>query len=158
MIARVYADGACIGNPGPGGFAAVVLVDGSEPRWLTGADPQTTNNQMELTAAIRGLEEARALGPDEILVYSDSKYLIRGITEWIGAWRRNGWLTSGKQPVKNRDLWMRLDALTADGKVAWRYVRGHAGNKYNEQCDRRAKEMAWQVARRRVPERRTPER
>ena len=153
MVSRVYADGACIGNPGPGGFAAVVLVEGQEPRWLTGADPRTTNNQMELTAAIRGLEEARAIGADEILVFSDSQYLIRGITEWISGWRRNGWLTSGKQPVKNRDLWIRLDALTSDGKVAWRHVRGHAGNHYNEECDRRASEMAWQVARRRPPER-----
>lgn len=148
MLARMYSDGACIGNPGPGGFAAVVLVEGQEPRWLTGAAASTTNNQMELMAAIRGLEEARALGADEILVFSDSQYMIRGITEWINGWRRNGWLTSGKQPVKNRDLWMRLDALTAGGKVAWRFVRGHAGNHYNEECDRKANEMAWQVARR----------
>lgn len=147
MITRVYSDGACIGNPGPGGFAAVVLVEGEEPRWLTGANPRTTNNQMELTAAIRGLEEARSLGADEILVYSDSQYLIRGITEWIKGWRRNGWLTSGKQPVKNRDLWMRLDALTGGG-VVWRYVRGHAGNHYNEECDRRASAMARQATRR----------
>lgn len=164
MITRVYSDGACIGNPGPGGWAAVVLVDGdAAPSWLTGAEPLTTNNKMELLSALRGIEEARRLGAEQIVVYSDSQYLVRGMTEWIDGWKRNGWLTASKQPVKNRDLWMRLDAVIRAGrsgaeiggnglsggmKVAWTYVRGHAGNHYNEECDRRANDMAWAVSRR----------
>ncbi len=129
---EVYTDGACRGNPGPGGWAAVVRdADGS--RELTGFDPSTTNNRMELTAAIEALA---TLPPDsQVRVLSDSKYVIDGITNWCSAWIRRGWRKSDGKPVLNRELWQRLIEETSRMKVDWRWVEGHSGQEENERCD-----------------------
>jgi len=129
---EVYADGACRGNPGPGGWG-VLLREGKRERELHGGEPATTNNRMELTAVIRALE---ALAPgSQVRVYTDSQYVQKGISEWIHAWKRRGWRTSGKEPVKNQDLWMRLDELARAHEVEWFWVKGHAGHPENERAD-----------------------
>jgi ribonuclease HI len=129
---EVYADGACRGNPGPGGWG-VLLREGKRERELHGGEPATTNNRMELTAVIRALE---ALAPGSLVhVYTDSQYVQKGISEWIHAWKRRGWRTSSKEPVKNQDLWMRLDELSRGHTIEWRWVRGHAGHPENERAD-----------------------
>lgn len=132
----IYTDGGCQPNPGPGGWGAVILAQGAEPRELAGGEPASTNNRMELTAAIRALESLEA--PSRVELVTDSTYLEKGITEWIAGWRRRGWLTAAKEPVKNRDLWMALDEAAQRHQVRWRWVRGHAGNRFNE----RAHELA----------------
>jgi ribonuclease HI len=133
----VYTDGACSGNPGSGGWGAVILVDGEEIR-LSDGEKVTTNNRMELMAAISSLEKI-ALNPDwagrDISVYIDSQYVKNGITTWIKSWKKNGWKTANKEPVKNKDLWMELDELVEGLSLRWVWVKGHAGNKYNEICD-----------------------
>ena len=127
-----YADGACRGNPGPGGWG-VLLVQGGRERELHGGEPATTNNRMELTAVIRALEAVPA--GTRLRLYTDSQYVQKGITAWIHDWKRRGWRTAEKKPVKNQDLWMRLDAL-ADGRdLEWHWVRGHAGHDGNERAD-----------------------
>lgn len=133
----VFTDGGCSGNPGPGGWAWVIVADGeTRERW--GAEAGTTNNRMELSAVISALEE---LGSDSGLagrpatLYTDSQYVQRGISSWIANWKRNGWRTASKEPVKNKDLWMRLDELASSRPIQWRWVKGHAGNRYNERCD-----------------------
>jgi len=129
---EVYADGACRGNPGPGGWG-VLLREGKRERELHGGEPATTNNRMELTAVIRALE---ALAPgSQVHVYTDSQYVQKGISEWIHAWKRRGWRTSGREPVKNQDLWMRLDELARAHEVEWFWVKGHAGHPENERAD-----------------------
>ena len=129
---EVYADGACRGNPGPGGWG-VVLREGGRERELHGYDPATTNNRMELTAVIRALE---ALAPgSSVRVYTDSQYVQKGITAWIHDWKRRGWRTADKQPVKNQDLWRRLDELAGAHHVEWHWVKGHAGHPENERAD-----------------------
>jgi len=129
---EVYADGACRGNPGPGGWG-VLLREGKHERELHGGEPDTTNNRMELTAVIRALE---ALAPgSQVRVYTDSQYVQKGISEWIHAWKRRGWRTAGKEPVKNQDLWMRLDELARAHEVEWFWVKGHAGHPENERAD-----------------------
>lgn len=129
---EVYADGACRGNPGPGGWG-VLLREGKHERELHGGEPATTNNRMELTAVIRALE---ALAPgSQVRVYTDSQYVQKGISEWIHAWKRRGWRTSGKEPVKNQDLWMRLDELARAHAVEWFWVKGHDGHPENERAD-----------------------
>lgn len=132
---RVYTDGGCKGNPGPGGWGVVVVVpDGSPPRELHGGEPETTNNRMELYAAIQGLERI----PEGRLVqlWCDSKYVQDGIQYWINNWRHNGWKTSAGKPVKNADLWERLDAATSrHDEISWRWVKGHAGHPLNERAD-----------------------
>jgi ribonuclease HI len=129
---EVYADGACRGNPGPGGWG-VLLREGKRERELHGGEPATTNNRMELTAVIRALE---ALAPGSLVhVYTDSQYVQKGISEWIHAWKRRGWRTSSKEPVKNQDLWMRLDELARAHAVEWFWVKGHAGHPENERAD-----------------------
>jgi len=137
-----YTDGACSGNPGPGGWGVVLEAweDGTlvRTRELSGAEAQTTNNRMELMAAIAALEALTR--PSEITVVTDSNYLRHGITEWIHRWRRNGWKTSGKKPVKNADLWERLDAAEARHKVKWHWVKGHSGHDQNERADQLARE------------------
>ncbi|MBQ3686382.1 MAG: ribonuclease HI [Treponema sp.] len=134
----VYTDGGCHGNPGPGGWGAVII-DGNDVRELSGGEAATTNNRMELTAAIRVLEavsaEAEWAGKT-VRVFIDSQYVKNGITGWIANWKRNGWRTAAKKPVLNRDLWERLDALASSLSVQWVWVKGHAGVKYNEICDR----------------------
>ena len=128
----IYTDGACSGNPGPGGWAAVIL-DGKEERILSGHEENTTNNRMELLAAINGLDAIDL--KDSVLVYTDSKYVMDGITGWIKGWKRNNWRTSANKPVKNIDLWQSLDKITLNRDIEWRWVKGHSGNKYNDLVD-----------------------
>lgn len=132
---EIYTDGACRGNPGPGGWAAVLRSGGRE-KVLQGCEPETTNNRMELTAAVRALQALKQ--PAQIVVYTDSKYVQQGISEWLPAWRARGWKTAGKKPVKNQDLWQALEQAAHGHDIEWRWVRGHAGNPYNEQVDRLA--------------------
>ncbi len=129
---EVYADGACRGNPGPGGWG-VLLRQGGRERELHGGEALTTNNRMELTAVIRALE---ALEPGAtVRVYTDSQYVQKGISGWIHDWKRRGWRTADKKPVKNQDLWLRLDELARGHAVEWHWVRGHAGHPENERAD-----------------------
>jgi ribonuclease HI len=132
----IFTDGGCSGNPGPGAWAfVIVLASGNLED--SGFDPATTNNRMELTAVIRALERAGSVPRDGsvLRVHTDSQYVKNGITQWIHAWKRNGWRTSGKDPVKNRDLWEALDAVNAERKPEWVWVKGHAGHPENERCD-----------------------
>ncbi|GAA4411755.1 ribonuclease HI [Quisquiliibacterium transsilvanicum] len=129
---EIYTDGACKGNPGPGGWGALLRVRGEEKE-LFGGERQTTNNRMELTAVIRALEALA--GPSRVAVHTDSQYVQKGISEWIKGWKARGWLTSDRKPVKNADLWRELDALAAKHEVQWHWVRGHAGHPENERAD-----------------------
>jgi ribonuclease HI len=143
----IYTDGACSGNPGPGGWGVVLSWQGKEKE-LYGSDPLTTNNRMELMAAIQALEALRR--PATVTLYTDSKYLLDGITKWITGWQRNGWLTSAKKPVKNDDLWRRLVRAMDGHEIVWLWVKGHAGDPGNERADalaRRGIEDAATVAR-----------
>jgi len=133
----IHTDGACSGNPGPGGWGAI-LQWGDRARELKGGEPNTTNNRMELMAAIMALEALRR--PCVVDLHTDSQYLRNGITTWIHTWKRNGWRTSDKKPVKNADLWQRLDAALGHHKIAWHWVRGHAGHDLNERADQLARE------------------
>lgn len=132
-----YTDGACSGNPGPGGWGVLLIAREGDSvvkeRELSGGEGLTTNNRMELLAAISALEALAK--PSEITVVTDSAYLKNGVTEWIHGWKRNGWRTAGKDPVKNADLWQRLDQAQARHKVAWRWIKGHAGHAENERAD-----------------------
>lgn len=128
----IYADGACKGNPGPGGWGALLRAGGRE-RELFGGEAHTTNNRMELTAVIRALEALRR--SSRVRVYTDSQYVQQGISGWIHGWKRKGWKTAGGTPVKNADLWRHLDALAAQHSVEWHWVRGHAGHPENERAD-----------------------
>ncbi|MGA2043779.1 MAG: ribonuclease HI [Roseiarcus sp.] len=128
----IWTDGACSGNPGPGGWGAVLCCDGRE-RDLCGGEASTTNNRMELIAAICALEALSR--PCAVDLHTDSQYLRGGVTSWIGNWKRNGWRTADKKPVKNEDLWRRLDAAAARHEIAWAWVRGHAGDAMNERAD-----------------------
>ena len=133
----VYTDGGCSGNPGPGGWACVVIADG-EARELSGGEVHTTNNKMELTAAINALAAVHntvRFAGRPVTLYSDSQYVRNGITAWIHGWKKNGWKTAAKKPVLNQDLWQQLAALNAALNVEWRWVKGHAGVQYNERCD-----------------------
>ena len=134
-LVEIYADGACRGNPGPGGWGALLMFDGREKE-LSGAESLTTNNRMELTAVIQALEALRR--PVKARVYTDSEYVRRGITEWLPAWKARGWRTADKKPVKNQDLWEKLEALAAGHEVEWRWVKGHSGVPGNERVDRLA--------------------
>ncbi len=133
----IWTDGACSGNPGPGGWGAVLRY-GSREKELKGGEPLTTNNRMELTAAIEALESLTR--PWAISLHTDSQYLRNGITSWLDGWKRNGWRTSDKKPVKNEDLWRRLEAAAARHVVDWLWVKGHAGDAINERADRLARE------------------
>jgi ribonuclease HI len=128
----VYTDGACSGNPGPGGWGAI-LVWGDKEREIKGGEPNTTNNRMELMAAIAALEALKR--PCAVEIHTDSQYLRNGIMSWIHSWKRNGWRTSSKSAVKNVDLWQRLDAALAQHKINWHWVKGHAGHDMNERAD-----------------------
>jgi ribonuclease HI len=134
---EIFTDGACSGNPGPGGWAAILRYRAAEKE-LSGSEPDTTNNRMELTAAIAALEALRR--PCRVRLYSDSQYLRDGITKWIHGWKARGWRTADKKPVKNIDLWQRLDAAAARHQVAWEWVRGHAGHPENERADALARD------------------
>jgi ribonuclease HI len=131
-VVRIYTDGACKGNPGPGGWGAL-LRSGTHERELYGGDPATTNNRMELTAVIRALEALKR--PSKVEVYTDSEYVMKGITEWLAAWKRRGWKTADRKPVKNADLWRELEELVHKHEVRWHWVRGHAGHPENERAD-----------------------
>jgi ribonuclease HI len=134
---EVHTDGACSGNPGPGGWGAILEWNGKR-RELSGGEPLTTNNRMELMAAIAALETLRR--PMRVVLFTDSQYLRQGITEWIDGWRARGWRTADKRPVKNQDLWERLDAARKRHQVEWRWLKGHAGHAENERADELARE------------------
>ena len=129
----IYTDGSSRGNPGPGGWAAIID-DGKTVREIGGADERTTNNRMELTAVIKALESVDGNG-DEITLYTDSEYVMKGITLWIKNWQKKGWKTAGKKAVLNQDLWQELLMVTEEKQVEWKYVAGHAGIALNERCD-----------------------
>ncbi|MEQ8965198.1 MAG: ribonuclease HI [Azospirillaceae bacterium] len=133
---EVFTDGACSGNPGPGGWGAV-LRWGEAEKELWGGESETTNNRMELMAAIRALEALKR--PMRVALTTDSRYVRDGVTQWLPGWRRNGWKTAAKKPVKNRDLWERLDAAMRTHTVEWHWVRGHAGHPENERADELAR-------------------
>ncbi len=128
----IYTDGACVGNPGPGGYGVLIL--GLKPKRLSGGFAHTTNNRMELMACIKALEEMEGK-KTPIELFTDSTYVRNGITDWVNGWKAKGWKTSMKKPVKNADLWMRLDALNGQSNVEWKWVRGHNGNPHNETVD-----------------------
>jgi ribonuclease HI len=130
----IYTDGACKGNPGPGGWGALLSSNGTTKE-LFGGEPNTTNNRMEMMAVIRALEALKR--PCKVQLYLDSKYVLQGITEWIVGWKARGWKTASKEPVKNVELWQRLDAIVSTGghEIDWRWVKGHAGDPGNERAD-----------------------
>ena len=138
----IHTDGACSGNPGPGGWGAI-LQWGDHRREFKGGEPHTTNNRMELMAAISALEALKR--PCDVDIHTDSQYLRQGIMSWIHGWKRNGWRTGDKKPVKNVDLWLRLDAAIARHTVHWHRVRGHAGHDLNERADELAREAIAEV-------------
>ncbi len=135
MKVTIYTDGGAKPNPGVGGWGALLMF-GEHQKELSGGEKKTTNNQMELTAAIVALETLNR--PCEVELFTDSEYLKKGITQWIPTWKRNGWKTSAKKPVKNQDLWQRLDAATQRHTIKWKWTKGHAGNQYNEHVDQLA--------------------
>jgi len=132
---EIFTDGACRGNPGPGGWGALLRFQGQEKE-LFGGEPDTTNNRMELTAAIEGLKALTE--PCEVVLTTDSQYVRKGITEWLEGWKRKGWRTASKKPVKNVDLWQALDQQSNRHKVDWRWVKGHSGHAENERADQLA--------------------
>ncbi len=132
MTVEIFTDGACSGNPGPGGWGALLRYGDTE-RELAGGEAQTTNNRMELMAAIMALEALKR--PSRATLTTDSVYVRDGITKWLHNWKRNGWKTAAKKPVKNDDLWRRLDAAQAPHDIDWRWIKGHAGHAENERCD-----------------------
>ena len=133
---EIWTDGACSGNPGPGGWGAI-LKSGETVKELNGGEPHTTNNRMELLAAISALEALKR--PCEIDLHTDSQYLRQGVMSWMHGWKRNGWRTADRKPVKNDDLWRRLDEATQRHEIEWRWVRGHAGDERNERADELAR-------------------
>jgi len=137
QIVEIFCDGACSGNPGPGGYGAILRYGGHEKE-IRGGARETTNNRMELSAAIEALRLLTR--PCAVTVTTDSQYLVKGITEWIAGWRRNGWRNSKKEPVLNRDLWEQLLVVTEKHSIQWKWVRGHAGHAENERCDQLARE------------------
>jgi ribonuclease HI len=139
--AIIFTDGACLGNPGPGGYAAVITISGEE-QIIVGRDRSTTNNKMEMTAAIKALEAVPQNLP--IIIHSDSQYVIKGATEWLRGWKAKGWRKADGKPVLNQDLWMQLDVLMVGRTITWNWVKGHAGHPENERVDRLAN---WEVVR-----------
>ena len=129
---EIWTDGACSGNPGPGGWGVLMRINGEEQE-LHGGEPATTNNRMELMAAIVALESQKAGA--KVILHTDSQYVKDGLTKWIIGWKRNGWKTADKKPVKNQDLWVRLDAAASAHKVDWRWVKGHSGHAENDRAD-----------------------
>ena len=132
MQIEIFTDGACTGNPGPGGWGAILRAGGQEKE-LSGGEKATTNNRMELMAAIKALEALKK--PSEITLFTDSRYVMDGVTKWIFNWKKNGWKTADKKPVKNEDLWRALDAAVLPHKITWKWVKGHAGHPENERVD-----------------------
>jgi ribonuclease HI len=152
---KIYTDGGCSGNPGPGGWAYVMVMETFQgPKVLeesSGGEKDTTNNRMELTAVIESLKSLKAASaggaptqsalPRRAVIFTDSQYVQKGITKWIHDWKKNAWRTSDKKPVKNKDLWSELDALASEFTLEWEWVKGHAGNEYNERCDTLAQDQ-----------------
>ena len=136
MKYTIYTDGACSGNPGPGGWGAVIFDNENKQKNISGSEENTTNNRMELSAAIMALEEVNM--NSEITIFTDSTYVKNGITEWIKKWQKNEWKSSNKKPVKNKDLWIKLNNLCQKNKVTWKWVKGHSNNKYNTLADKLA--------------------
>ena len=136
MLVEIFSDGACSGNPGIGGYGSILRCNG-KVKELSGAEAMTTNNRMEMTAAIAALEALKR--PCEVVLVTDSQYLAKGMTEWLPGWLRRGWVNSKKEPVVNRDLWERLHALSKVHKISWVWVRGHDGHPENERCDELAR-------------------
>ena len=136
MTVEIFTDGACSGNPGPGGWGAILRYGDAEKE-LSGGEAETTNNRMELMACIAALEALTR--PTEVTLTSDSKYVLDGIKSWMPNWKRNGWKTAAKKPVKNVDLWQRLDAATAGHTISWKWIKGHAGHAENERADELAR-------------------
>lgn len=134
---EIFTDGACSGNPGPGGWGALLRFKGIE-KTISGAEKETTNNRMEMMAAIRALESLKR--PCRVSITTDSVYVKKGITEWIHGWKKRGWKNASRQPVKNTDLWQRLDAATRPHKITWHWVKGHSGHPENERADQLATE------------------
>ena len=143
-IVEIFCDGACSGNPGPGGYGAILRYNGHE-REICGGEALTTNNRMELTAAIEALRRLKR--PCRVVVTTDSQYLAKGMTEWLAGWQSKGWLNSKKEPVLNRDLWDELASLANRHTIEWRWVRGHDGHVENERCDILAREALVEVVR-----------
>jgi len=135
----IYTDGACSGNPGPGGWG-VLMIFGDKEKTLKGGELDTTNNRMELTAAIKALEAIKPGFKGQTTLWTDSTYVMKGITEWIHGWKRRGWKKSDKKPVINADLWKMLDSLNAERDIIWKWVKGHAGVEGNERADELARE------------------
>jgi len=134
----IYTDGACSGNPGPGGWGVLMQFNGKE-KTLNGGEPDTTNNRMEMMAAIKALEAIKPGYRGDITLWTDSTYVMKGITEWIHGWKKRGWKKSDKKPVVNMDLWKQLDMLNAERDVTWKWVKGHAGIEGNERADELAR-------------------
>ena len=141
-LVEIYTDGACRGNPGPGGWG-VLFREREEEKEMWGGELLTTNNRMELQAAIEGLRALKR--PMQVDLYTDSTYVMKGVTEWMPRWKVNGWRTAAKKPVQNQDLWQALDAALGDHGVRWHWVKGHAGNEMNERCDQLARAAAAQI-------------
>ena len=130
---KIFTDGACSGNPGIGGWGVVILINDSDPIFLKGGEIQTTNNRMELTATIKALKYFKE--HQLITLITDSKYVKDGIESWIANWKKNGWRTTSKKPVKNKELWVELDSQITKHNITWNWVKGHAGDRYNEKAD-----------------------
>ena len=129
---EIFTDGACRGNPGPGGYGSIIRTSDQENE-ISGSAKSTTNNIMELTAAVVALKQLKK--PCEVVLTSDSQYLVKGMTQWIKGWAKKGWITASKQPVKNKAIWLELDQLNKVHKISWKWVRGHQGHAENERCD-----------------------
>ena len=135
---EIFTDGACKGNPGPGGYGCIIKQPNGEVTELKGADPKTTNNIMEMMAAVVALQHLQE--PSEVELTSDSQYLVKGMTEWINGWIRKNWVTAARQPVKNKEIWLKLLEQDQRHKVQWKWTRGHSGHPENERCDALANE------------------
>ena len=133
MRYTIYTDGACSGNPGPGGWGAVILDKDNDPKKISGNEKDTTNNRMELTAPIMALKKIKT--NSEVTIYTDSTYVKNGITEWIKKWEKNNWKSANNKTIKNKDLWIELNDLCKESKVVWMWVKGHSNNKYNNLAD-----------------------
>ena len=133
MKYKIYTDGACSGNPGPGGWGAVILDQDDKQKNISGSEKNTTNNRMELLAAIMSLKKIKT--NSEVVIFTDSTYVKNGITEWMKIWKKNGWKNSSKKPIKNKDLWEKLDKLCEANSVSWKWVKGHSTNEFNNLAD-----------------------
>ena len=133
MKYKIYTDGACAGNPGPGGWGAVIFDQDDKQKNISGSEKNTTNNRMELLAAIMSLKKIKS--NSEVVIFTDSTYVKNGITEWMKNWKKNGWKNSNKKPVKNKDLWVKLDKLCEANSVSWKWVKGHSTNEFNNLAD-----------------------